>query len=146
MSLSNQFATDTAKEVDGVVIQYGQNDDGSIPGFHISRMSRANVRYTKALEVATRPYRRQIELGTLANDIAERVFTGVFVDSVLKGWENVALSDVTGDASDTGYAPFNRANALALFGRLPELYEDLQNQAKSAAMFKDEQLEDEAKN
>lgn len=146
MSLSNQFATDSAKEVEGVVIQYGQNADGSIPGFHISRMSRANVRYTKALEVATRPYRRQIELGTLANDVAERVFTGVFVDSVLKGWENVALSDVTGDAKDTGHAPFNRANALALFARLPELYEDLQNQAKSAAMFKDEQQEEEAKN
>jgi len=146
MSLSKQFATDTAKEVEGVVIQFGQNDDGSVPGFHISRMSKANTRYTRALEAATRPYRRQIEMGTLANDVAERVFMGVFVDTVLKGWENVELADVTGNENDTGFAPFNRANALSLFGRLPELYDDLQNQAKSAAMFKEEAQEAEAKN
>lgn len=146
MSLSKQFATDAAKEVDGVVIQFGQNDDGSVPGFHISRMSKANTRYTRALEVATRPYRRQIEMGTLANDVAERVFMGVFVDTVLKNWENVLLSDVTGDASAEGFAPFNRQNALSLFERLPELYDDLQNQAKSAALFKDEAQEAEAKN
>lgn len=146
MSLSKQFATDSAKEVEGVVIQFGANEDGSIPGFHISRMSRANSRYTKSLEVATRPYRRQIDLGTLANDVAERVFLGVFVDSVLKGWENVKLSDVTGNANDKGFAEFNRENAVALFERLPELYDDLQNQAKSAAMFKDEEQETEAKN
>lgn len=146
MSLVKQFGTDVEKECEGVAIQYGSNEDGSIPAFHISRMSRSNVRYTKRLEVATRPYRRQIELGTLDNDVAERIFMQVFVDSVLKGWENIKLSDVTGIEDDEGFATFNKENAMKLFERLPELYDDLQAQAKSAAIFKDEEIEDATKN
>lgn len=146
MSLVKQFATDVQKECDGVAIQYGANEDGSIPAFHISRASRSNTRYQKKLEFATRPYRRQIELGTLDDSVAERVFMEVFVDSVLKGWENIKLSDVTGDVTDEGFAPFTRDNAVNLFTRLPELYDDLQAQSKSAALFKEEQMEVATKN
>lgn len=146
MSLTEQFNTNKEKEVSGVVVQYGQNEDGSIPGFHIARMSRANTRYTKMLEAATKPYRRQIELGTLSNDIAERVFLEVFVKTILRDWENVPKSDVTGEKTDTGYAPFTMENATALLTRLPDLYEDLQSQAKSASLFRDDMMESDGKN
>jgi len=146
MSLRSQFGTNTAKETEGVVIQFGENDDKTIPGFHISRMSRANVRYTKAMEVATRPYKRQIELGTLPNDTSERIFLDVFVRTVLRGWENVLLSDVTGNVKDTGFATFSEDNARKLFSNLPELFEDLQQQAKSASLFKEEEMEADSKN
>lgn len=146
MSLRKQFETNTNKEVEGVAIEYGENKDGSRPTFWISRMSRANTQYTKLLETATRPYRRQMDLGTLANDVADKVFLEVFVKSILKGWQNVALSDVTGNEDDEGFAPFTPDNAIALFKALPELYEDLQAQAKSAALFKSESMEAETKN
>lgn len=146
MSLSKQFKTDTTKEVDGVAIEFGANADGTVPTFWISRMSKANVAYTKALDKATRPYRRAMDLGTLDNDVAERIFAEVFATTVLRGWDNVQLSDVTGEESDTGFAPFNKENVLALFKRLPELYDDLQAQAKSAALFKTESIEAETKN
>jgi len=148
MSLRKQFATDKAKESAGIGIEFGANEDGSVPKFFISRMGKSNKRYQKALEAATRPHRRAIELGTLANDVAERLFMGVFVDSVMvsPGWENVKLSDVTGDDADEGFAPFNKENAVKLFANLPELYDDLQEKAKSAALFRDEALEEEAGN
>ena len=47
MSLSKQFETNKAKEVEGVALQYGENSDGTIPTFWLSRMSRANQQYTK---------------------------------------------------------------------------------------------------
>lgn len=146
MSLSSQFKTNKTAEVEGVEVQYSLNKDGSFSTFRISRMGRSNKNYTKALERATRPYRRVIELGTMDNEIAESLFMKVFVESVLIDWKNIPLSDVTGNDRDEGYAPYSRENAVKLFNRLPDLYEDLQEKANSAAMFREDTMEQEAGN
>ena len=141
MSLYKQFATNTDKEIEGIEVQMteAENEDGSIPTFVVSRMGKSNKRYSKALEAATRPYRRQIELGTMSNDKAEEIFMGVFVDTVLKGWKNVR--DENG-----AELPFNKQSATKLFKDLPEVYERLQEEAKLSANFRDVALEDEVKN
>ena len=141
MSLYKQFATNSEKETEGVKIEFHEatNDDGSIPTFVVSRMGKSNKRYSKALEAATRPYRRQIELGTMNNDKAEEIFLGVFVDTVLKGWKNVRDED--GKPLE-----FTKAAAVKLFTDLPEVYERLQEEAKLSANFRDAALEEEVKN
>ena len=141
MSLYKQFATNTDKEIEGIEVQMteAENEDGSIPTFVVSRMGKSNKRYSKALEAATRPYRRQIELGTMNNDKAEEIFMGVFVDTVLKGWKNVR--DESG-----AELPFNKQSATKLFKDLPEVYERLQEEAKLSANFRDAALEEEVKN
>jgi hypothetical protein len=141
MSLYKQFATNSEKEMEGVEVQMteAENEDGSIPTFVVCRMGKSNKRYSKALEAATRPYRRQIELGTMNNDKAEELFMGVFVDTVLKGWKNVR-------GADGKVLEFSKPNALKLFADLPEVYERLQEEAKLSANFRDEALEAEAKN
>ena len=141
MSLYKQFATNTDKEIEGIEVQMteAENEDGSIPTFVVSRMGKSNKRYSKALEAATRPYRRQIELGTMNNDKAEEIFMGVFVDTVLKGWKNVP--DENG-----AELPFNKQSATKLFKDLPEVYERLQEEAKLSANFRDAALEEEVKN
>jgi len=141
MSLYKQFATNTEKEIEGIEVQMteAENDDGSIPTFVVSRMGKSNKRYSKALEAATRPYRRQIELGTMNNDKAEEIFLGVFVDTVLKGWKNVR------DESGADM-PFTKQTATKLFKDLPEVYERLQEEAKLSANFREVSLEEEAKN
>ncbi len=141
MSLYKQFATNTDKEIEGIEVQMteAENEDGSIPTFVVSRMGKSNKRYSKALEAATRPYRRQIELGTMNNDKAEEIFMGVFVDTVLKGWKNVR--DENG-----AELPFNKQSATKLFTDLPEVYERLQEDAKLSANFRDAALEEEVKN
>lgn len=141
MSLYKQFATNTDKEIEGIEVQMteAENEDGSIPTFVVSRMGKSNKRYSKALEAATRPYRRQIELGTMNNDKAEEIFMGVFVDTVLKGWKNVR--DENG-----AELPFNKQSATKLFKDLPEVYERLQEEAKLSANFRDAALEEEVKN
>lgn len=139
MSLHSQFATDKKAEVDGVWVEYGANDDGSIPGFKISRMSKANKKYTKALEKATRPHRRAIELETMNNELAERIFMEVFVDTVLLEWKNI-------QAKDGEELLLSKETAMKLFEDLPELYDDLQEKAKKASLFREETLEAEAGN
>ena len=141
MSLYKQFATNTEKEIEGIEVQMteAENDDGSIPTFVVSRMGKSNKRYSKALEAATRPYRRQIELGTMNNDKAEEIFMGVFVDTVLKGWKNVR-------GEDGKPLEFSKASAVKLLSELPDVYERLQEEAKLSANFRDAALEEEVKN
>lgn len=139
--LTKQFKTNSAKESAGVEIEFAeaQNDDGTIPTFTISRMGKSNKAYAKALEAATRPFRRQVELGTLKNEVAEPLFLGVFVDTILKGWKNV--QDEKGVE-----IPFTKENAIRLMNELPDVYERLQEESKIASNFRDNNLQEEAKN
>ena len=139
--LFKQFKTNSAKEVEGIEIEFpeAQNDDGTVPTFVISRMGKSNKAYSKALEAATRPYRRQVELGTMKNDVAEALFLGVFCDTVLKGWKNV--QNEAGEAIE-----FRKDNATSLMGELPDVYDRLQEEAKLSANFRDAVLDTEAKN
>jgi hypothetical protein len=139
--LFKQYKTNSLKEAEGVEIEFpeAQNDDGSIPTFIISRMGKSNKAYSKALEAATRPYRRQVELGTLKNEVAETLFMGVFVDTVLHGWKNI-------QAEDGQPLPYSKDSAISLLTELPDVYERLQEEAKLASNFRDSALETEAKN
>lgn len=139
MSIFNQFETDTQKEIEGVRVTYGKNKDGSEIAFYICRMGNSNKKYQKALDAATKPHRRQAQLGTLDNALAESLMMGVFVKTVLKGWENVQRKN--GEE-----IPFSEQAAIELMTMLPDLYEDLQAKASGAAIFREEALEDEAKN
>lgn len=139
MSLFDQFETNAVKETEGVDVQYAPNKDKTVPTFTISRMGKTNKRYSKMLEKVSKPYARQLQLGTLAEETAEAMFMGVFVKTVLMGWSNVRGKD----GKDLEFTP---DNALMVFKALPELYDDLQDKAKSAALFRAETNEDDAGN
>lgn len=146
MSLSKQFATDTAKEEQGVPVTYGENEDKSVPTFIVSRMSKSNKSYQKALTSAMRPHQRAQQLGTLPPEMAEQIFLEVFAKHILRGWSNVLKSDVTGVESDKGFAEYSAHNAIALMKRLPDLYDNIVETANSAALFREGMLEEEAGN
>lgn len=140
MSLYSQYATNQDKESTGATIEVGVNDDdNSVISFVVARMGGANKAYQKALEEATRPYRRQIQQGTLSESISEDILKRVFCKTILKGWSNVRdqFNEVL---------PFNQDTAYKLMTELPELYRELSEQASDIALFRDEQLKEEAKN
>jgi hypothetical protein len=141
MGLFKEYKTDSVKESSGIVITFdeAQNADGSIPSFTLSRMGKSNVAFSKALESATRPYRRQMELGLMKNDVAETLFLKVFVETVLRDWENIQSEDGISIA-------FTPENAISLLTELPDVYERLQTEAKLASNFRSESLIEESKN
>ncbi|HPQ38574.1 MAG TPA: hypothetical protein PLW97_13105, partial [Synergistaceae bacterium] len=61
-----------------------------------------------------------------------------FVETVLLEWKGVEL--------DGEELSFSKENALKLFRELPDLFNDLFNQAKSTANFRAAELEEDAKN
>lgn len=139
MSLYSQFETNKEKELKGVAVEYGPNADGTIPTFYVTRMSRSNVRYTKRLDAATKPHRRSMELETMDNKLAEKISMSVFVDTILTGWENV--QNRKGEV-----VPHSKEAATKMLTELPDLYDDLQTRASKATLFRDEEVEEEAKN
>ena len=63
----------------------------------------------------------------------------VYAETIVLGWDNVQ------DAEGNDLA-FSKENVIKLFTDLPELFEDVQNAASTQALFRQETLEQEAKN
>lgn len=146
MSLSSQYKTDENKEINGVAVTFPPNKDGSIPTFYVARMNEANPQYAARIAALMKPYKRQIDAGTLPDAKMREITKEAFLSTVLKGWQNVELSDVTGDKNDIGFADFNKVNSSALMTNLPAVYLVLLQDATDLARFLQEELEEEAKN
>ena len=139
MSLYKQYKTDNLKEVNGVEIETAQNEDGSFATFIISRAGESNKAYQKAIELASKPYRRQIDMGILEPAKAEEIYFNVFCETILKGWKNVF--DENGEAIE-----FSIGAAKKLLTDLPELYKELNVNSNKLALFRVTGLENDSKN
>lgn len=146
MSLTQTFKTDPKKEADGIKIEYPPNEDGSIPSFIIRRTARSNKEYGKALERNMRPFQAQVRTKSLKEEKAGELLMISFVEGALVSWANIPLSDVTGVKTDTGFAEHNLENAKKLFTNIPDMLDDLQNQASDISLFRSDDQEENAKN
>lgn len=139
MSLYKDFETDKKAEEAGVWIDYGPNDDDTIPAFRLARMGKANKKYVKTLEKLTKPYRRQMELGTMGEKLAQELNVSIFADSIVLDWRNV-------QDKDGNEIEFSRDAVKVLMNDLPDLYADLESHAQRAATFREKELEYDVKN
>lgn len=127
------FRTDKALEKEGIVLDYG---DFKIK---VARAGGANSAFQKALTAKIRPYKRQLDAGTIPDDVAEKLFLDVYAESVVLGWEG--MTDENGNP-----LPYSKENAVKLFSDLPDLFRDVQNQAAAISNFRAEVTEDTIKN
>jgi hypothetical protein len=141
MSIFRQFKTNTKREIEGVPVTFGANDDGSVPTFFVARASQANVQYTKELERVSRPFKRQIQLGILPDDKNRKIYLEVFIGTLLKGWENI--QDEDGKEID-----FTADNARMIFAdeSMADLYNTLIEVSNSAALYREGEIEEQTKN
>lgn len=140
MSLRKMYATDTAKETAGVVLQVGMNDYNNQPiEIVVSRVSHNNQVYQKAFTEKFDPHQAAIQGDTLDEQLARKLVRELFVDEVLKGDKvrNVPLSDLTEDEADNDkIMEASRENLLALFEKYPDVYDDWSGRAKKASNFR----------
>ena len=163
MALKKQFKTDPTLETKGVVIQYGETR------IRIARAGGANIAYKKALETEMKPHRRALAANVLDNEMALPILQAVFAKHVVLDWNT--LCDVKGDddkvtkqwcrgidPSDAGLdevspellaeslLPVTAENIQKVFDEMPDIYNDLQDQANGHALFLEETNEQIAKN
>lgn len=125
MSLSSKYKTDKTLERTGVRIEFPVNADGTVPYIDILRASRSNPNYQVVADRINAPHRRAEDMGILPPAKREELTREIYAEAGIKGWGNILLSDVTGNPEDEGYADFSKANAIALFTNLPDLYQSL---------------------
>jgi len=134
MSTYETFKTDEELEKKGIEIDFG--DTGC---FLVARAGGANQRFKKASEKKFRPYRRQIESGTIDPKVANRLMVEVFAESVILDWQNV--TDENGEEMACTYD-----NVVKLFTDLPDLFSEIQQEAMKFANYKAMEVEEDLKN
>lgn len=139
MSLYRQFKTDTKLEKEGVLLHYGTNSKGKDIMIRVARAGAGNDAYVKRMEAKVKPYRRQIQNETIERALLTGILREVFAETVVLGWDGV--EDENGKDM-----PFSKDNCVKLFTDLPDLFEDVQEQAQKAALFRAEIREADAKN
>lgn len=133
-SIYDQWGTDEKVEQEGVLLDYGEA--GSI---RVRRAGGSNKAYQKRLEKFARKYRRQIELGVLSEEVANRELVQIFADTVVLGGEVIGKDGKKISLS-------NRQNVVKLFTELPDLFRDVRDQTGSIEAFRVLEREDDAKN
>ena len=139
MSIYKQFKTSKLAEIEGIEIKFPKNEDGSIPIFLISRMSRTNQRYLKTMEAKTRPYRDEIDNKTISEELVDKLNLEIFCSAILLGWKNI--KDENGNEIS-----FTFDNSVKLMTELSDLYELLKEKSEKMENFLESKLQSEVKN
>lgn len=132
--LKKVFATSKEKENEGV----WTDDLGDGLKLKIARMK--NPRFRKMYERMTKPYKRQIRLGTLPEETEIDIICKCISQTVLLDWQNLS---VDGKKQD-----YNQDNAYKILknpeiGDFRDFVVDLANDIE---LFREEDLEDSEKN
>lgn len=140
--LHKNFKTNKNLETEGITLEYHDPDDVDVPPvrIRIARAGGANVAYDKALDKRTRSIRRQVAANIVSLAEIRKITLEVYAETVILGWENV-FDDETGEP-----IPFTKENVIQLFKDLPDLFDDVQQQAQQAQLFRSVQIEEDSKN
>jgi hypothetical protein len=86
-----------------------------------------------------KPHRQKFDRGLLDDETSNRILLESFVEGVVIGW--------SGNIGPGGKkAPYSVQNCIKVFQELPDLFNDVNSQAQSAATFRQEQEAIEEKN
>lgn len=128
------FGTDKNLESGkGITLEY--------PGFSIMihRAGGANKNFARVLGEKMKPYRQRFERGMLGNETSQKILLETYADAVVIGWKGVKDKD----GNEISYSA---ENVVKLFTDLPDLFDDVKEQAALAANFRQENEKIEEKN
>lgn len=123
-----KFRSNLDLESEGVWVELGE--DARIK---VARMN--NPRHASALRRLTKPYRRQIEAGTLNEDIAYRVIGEAMAEGILLDWQGL-----TENGEPLKYSP-KAARDLLTNPQLRDFRAQIEAAANDAEQFRLEEIE-----
>jgi len=142
MSLYEDFKTSDVLETSGVRFE------NATYAYTLARSGGANKRFNKLFERLARPYRRQMDNGTLDNAVAERLMRIVYARTVVLGWQTRVDEEwVDGIQLEEGsIVPATEDVLIEVFTELPDLFTQITEDAKSLAFFRQAGLEEDSGN
>lgn len=133
-SIYDKFKTNKQAEQQGITLDYG---DGQT--IQIARAGGSNIKFEKAVQAKMRKFGLQAKHELLEPEQMRTIFREVLAETVVLGW-----TGFTNEAGDE--LACNRENVITIFTDLPDLFDDVLEQARKASLFKDNILSDEAGN
>jgi len=104
---------------------------------HVLRAGGSNKAFARKFSQAIKPYRRQMDRGTMDPEKSDELMIDVYLDTVILGWE--------GFVDDNGNpVPYSKKVAREFLLALPEFFNDVVNFASDAATFQIEDAEETA--
>lgn len=145
MGLYSQFQTDKDSEKTGVIINYHHFR------VRLARAGGANKDFLRVLAAKTKPHRRAIQTETMDPDLAQAIEREVYAETVILDWETLVDEEKMVykrgiESPDGGLLDVTVENLVKTFENLPDLYIDLKNLANTIALFRKDELEEDAKN
>lgn len=130
MNLYKAFKTDSSLETDGIWLEYGKNSKGDPIRIRIARSGGNNTKFAKVMERLVRPHKRAMKLGTLDDDIAQKLMYEAYAEAVVLEWVGVE------DEHDQ-LLPFSKENVMRVFTDLPDLFTDIRQGSEDARLFRE---------
>lgn len=106
--------------------------------FRVKRAGGANKKFTRAFNAATRPYKRQMDAGTMDDDLGDEIMRDLYARTIIMDWEGI--KDAEGND-----VPFTQDNVKAFFAQFPELFNEvvkLSNDLNTFAEYKVREAEE----
>ena len=132
MSLYTKFSTDEGIEREGVWLDYGGEK------FLVARAGGANTKYLQRLQHLSKPFTRQIQMGTFDEDQGREIAAQAFAETVILDWSGVM--DREGQVMT-----FSKEACQQLLIDLPEIFQDIREFAADFTNFRTEEKIEEGK-
>jgi hypothetical protein len=140
----DMFATDKAKEADGIVLNYSD-----VFWIKIGRAGGSNDRYKSIMTEKLRPYRRAIQTDTIDEAASTRVMREAVAEGIVQEWGTGVYPNGKGFIpGPRGQEPigFSVDNIVKVFEQLPDLFTDVYEQANKVSLFRSTEIEADAGN
>jgi hypothetical protein len=144
MSLNKLFRTDRQKEVDGITINYTDEEGNVLAWFKCKRPGGRNVEFQKALNRRTRQHREELQDQdeNEADPKFRRILAEAYADAIILDWGG----DIEGPDGKTP-APCTHENIVWVLSEdCPDLFDDLRMRLSNRLAWQARQKEAASKN
>lgn len=149
--LGQMFKTNPEREQEGVVLLFGDVE------IRVARAGGANTKFQRAFEEKTRPYRKQIEMKVIKEDVMTRLLAEIYAEAIIVSWRTKVVTkdefgndEVTYDQTITvngDKLEFSIANATKLLMNVPMVFQEVREVSMQWTNYQDvEVLATDSKN
>lgn len=124
----SKFQTNKSAEEEGVWVAV----DGNGTKIKVARIN--NARYKKYFQKITKPYKRQIRNGTLAEELAEKLLVDALANTILLDWQGFTRGEEA--------FPYSVDNARAFLSESADFRDFVSDAANEMENYRAEELED----
>ena len=137
--------TDPNTRVDFLVVNCQICHAGRVPGPDgeqvVTGLGNRRIRihaYARAFARITKPHRRQMDAGTLDEELSKELHAEIYAEAIVVGWRGINKRETDEPI------PFNKVEVVKFLLAVPEVFQIIKNSAESMDTFRQEEIEEEA--